>query len=429
MITSPTMSEARPPARPEGTPLPREGRSWPELAQALRDLKRDDLDWRRGRHAAFVWHADDAVEQVAREAYALFMTENGLGLRVFPSLRRMEADVVAMVRHLLGGDAASSGDLTSGGTESIFLATHAARQWARLRRPEVTEPEIVAPWSAHPAVSKAAHYLGMKVLRVPVGDGFRADVAAMAAAITPRTVMLYGSAPTYSLGVIDPITELSDLARTHGLWLHVDACVGGILGPFVRALGHPVPEFGLALPGVTSVSADLHKSGYTAKGASVVLFRTAEHQAAGRYDFDDWPTGLYSVNTFTGTRPGGAIAAAWAVMNFLGEAGYRRIAATVMEAKAHLVEGLARIGGGLHVWGEPELWAVGFGSAGHDIFTVADQMTARGWSVGRIREPRGIHLMLTPVHAPIIDEYLADLARSVSEAREATSPSPTRAVY
>jgi sphinganine-1-phosphate aldolase len=171
-----------------GAPLPREGRSWPELAQTLRDLKRDDLDWRRARHAAFVWHADDAVEQVAREVYALFMTENGLGLRVFPSLRRMETDVVAMVRHLLGGDAATPGQLTSGGTESIFLATHAARQWARRHHPEVTEPEIVAPWSAHPAVSKAAHYLGMKVLRVPVGDDFRADVAAMAAAITPRSV-------------------------------------------------------------------------------------------------------------------------------------------------------------------------------------------------------------------------------------------------
>jgi sphinganine-1-phosphate aldolase len=424
MITSPIMSQARP---PEGAPLPREGRSWPELAQALRDLKRDDLDWRRGRHAAFVWHADEDVEQVAREAYALFMTENGLGLRVYPSLRCMEADVVAMVRHLLGGDAAATGHLTSGGTESIFLATHAARQWARQQHPDVKEPEIVAPWSAHPAVSKAAHYLGMTVRRVPVGADFRADVAAMAAAITPRTVMLYGSAPTYSLGVIDPIAELADLARAHGLWLHVDACVGGILAPFVRALGHLVPEFGLALPGVTSVSADLHKSGYTAKGASVVLFRTALHQAAGRYDFDDWPTGLYSVNTFTGTRPGGASAAAWAVMHFLGEAGYRRIAATVMEAKARLVEGLARVG--LHVWGEPELWAVGFGSADHDIFTIADRMTARGWSVGRIREPRGIHLMLTPVHAPIIDEYLVDLARSVGEAREVPSPSPTRAVY
>jgi sphinganine-1-phosphate aldolase len=171
------MSQASPPEG-AGAPLPREGRSWPELAQALRELKRDDLDWRRGRHAAFVWHADDAVEQVARDAYALFMTENGLGLRVFPSLRRMEADVVAMVRHLLGGDAATTGHLTSGGTESIFLATHAARQWARQRRPEVTEPEIVAAWSAHPALNKAAHYLGMKVLRVPVGTDFRADVAA-----------------------------------------------------------------------------------------------------------------------------------------------------------------------------------------------------------------------------------------------------------
>ena len=409
--------------------LPRDGRSWPELAQTLREFKRDDLDWRRGRHAAFVWHADDAVEEVAREAHALFMTENGLGLRVFPSLRRMEADLVAIVRDLLGGDAATAGHLTSGGTESIFLATHAAREWARQRRPEITEPEIVAAWSAHPAVNKAAHYLGMTVRRVPVGAGFRADVAAMAAAITPRTVMLYGSAPTYSLGVIDPIAELADLARARGLWLHVDACVGGILGPFVRALGHPVPEFGLALPGVTSVSADLHKSGYAAKGASVVLFRTAEHQAAGRYDFDDWPTGLYSVNTFTGTRPGGAVAAAWAVMHFLGETGYRRIAATVMAAKARLVDGLARVGGGLHVWGEPELWGVGFGSEAHDILTVADRMTARGWSVGRIREPRGIHLMVTPVHAPIIEEYLADLARSVTEAATATSPSPTRAVY
>jgi glutamate/tyrosine decarboxylase-like PLP-dependent enzyme len=419
------MSPVPPPS--DDPSLPREGRSWPELALALRELKRDDLDWRRGRHAAFVWHADEDVERVAREAYALFMTENGLGLRVFPSLRRMEADVVGMVRHLLGGDEAAAGHLTSGGTESIFLATHAARQWARRHRPDITEPEIVAAWSAHPAVSKAAHYLGMTVRRVPVGADFRADVAAMAAAITPRTVMLYGSAPTYSLGVVDPIAALADLARGRGLWLHVDACVGGILGPFVRALGHPVPEFGLTLPGVTSISADLHKSGYAAKGASVILFRSAEHQAAGRYDFDDWPTGLYSVNTFTGTRPGGASAAAWAVMHYLGEAGYRRIAATVMQAKARLVEGLTRLG--LHVWGAPELWAVGFGSVDHDIFTIADRMTARGWSVGRIREPRGIHLMLTPVHAPIVDEYLADLARAVDEARAVTRPSATRAVY
>ena len=396
--------------------LPERGRPWAELAGVMADLKRDDLDWRGGRHAAFVWHAGDEVERVAREAYALFMTENGLGLRVFPSLRRMEGEVVAMVAGLVGGDAAVRGHMTSGGTESIFLAAHAAREWARRHRPDVAAPEIVAAFSAHPAIDKAAHYLGMRVVRVPTGADFRADTAAMAAAVTPRTVMCYASAPTYSLGVVDPVAALGALAQSRGLWLHVDACVGGILGPFVRELGYPVPAFGLDLPGVASLSADLHKSGYAAKGASVILYRDAEREAAGRYEFSDWPTGLYAVPTFAGTRPGGAIAAAWAVMHFLGAEGYRRIAAVVMEARERLVAGLARIEG-LHLWGRPDLWAVAYGSEDVDIHVVADAMTTRRWSVGRVRTPPGIHLMLTPVHAPIVEAYLADLEAAVAAVR------------
>jgi glutamate/tyrosine decarboxylase-like PLP-dependent enzyme len=409
--------------------LPERGRPWDELACEMADLKRDDLDWRRGRHAAFVWHADDGVETVAREAYAMFMTENGLGMRVFPSLRRMEADVVAMVAGLVGGDAAVVGHMTSGGTESIFLAAHAAREWARRHRPDVSAPEIVAAFSAHPAIDKAAHYLGMRVVRVPTGADFRANVAAMTDAITDRSVMCYASAPTYSLGVVDPVAALGALAQARGLWLHVDACVGGVLGPFVRELGHPVPAFGLDLPGVCSLSADLHKSGYAAKGASVILYRDAAREACGRYEFSEWPTGLYAVPTFAGTRPGGAIAAAWAVMHFLGADGYRRIAATVMAARERLVAGLASIDG-LHPWGAPDLWAVAYGAQGYDIHAVADAMTARRWSVGRVRTPPGIHLMLTPVHAPIVDEYLADLAASVATTRAgARPPSATPVVY
>lgn len=408
--------------------LPAQGRPWQDLQQAMTAFKAEDLDWRRGRHAAYVWYASDEVEHVAREAYATFMAENGLGARVFPSLRRMEAGVVRMVANLLAAGPDATGHMTSGGTESIFLATKAARDRARVERPAVTAPEIVAPYSAHPGINKAAHYLGMQVVRVPTDSRFRADVAAMAAAITPNTVMLYGSAPAYSLGVIDPIEELGALAEQQGLWLHVDACVGGILGPFVRRLGYPVPAFGLDLPGVTSISADVHKSGFAAKGASVILFRNADLQSFTRYEFDDWPTGLYSTLTFTGTRPGGAIAAAWAVMQHLGEDGYLRLAETVMHAKTRLVEGLTRIDG-LHVLGEPELWAVGFGARGYDIFAVADGMTARGWSVGRIKEPRGIHLMITPVHAPVIDDYLADLATAVEGARSAAAPAASPAVY
>jgi sphinganine-1-phosphate aldolase len=410
-------------------PFPERGRPWSELAREMSDLKRDDLDWRRGRHAAFVWHADDTVEMVAREAYALFMTENGLGMRVFPSLARMEADVVALVAGLAGGDADVRGHMTSGGTESIFLAAHAAREWARHHRPHVTAPEIVAAFSAHPAIDKAAHYLGLRVVRVPTGADFRADVAAMAAAVTPRTIMCYASAPTYSLGVVDPIADLGRLAEARGLWLHVDACVGGVLGPFVRALGYPVPPFGLDLPGVASLSADLHKSGYAAKGASVILYRDAARAACGRWEFSDWPTGLYAVPTFAGTRPGGAIAAAWAVMHVLGAEGYRRIAATVMQARERLLAGLAGIEG-LHVWGDPDLWGLAYGARDGDILAVADAMSRRGWSVGRVREPRGIHLMLTPVHAPIIGEYLADLAASVAAVRGgAGAPARTPVVY
>lgn len=414
---------------PADAALPRAGMTWEQLEPVMTGFKHDDLAWRRGRHAAFVWHADHEVEQVAARAHALFMTENGLGMRVFPSLRRMETEVVSMVRALAGGDGAVAGHMTSGGTESIFLATHAAREWARRHRPEIAGPEVVAPYSAHPAVDKAAHYLGLRVIRVPTRADFRADPGALAAAISPRTVMLYASAPTYSLGVIDPVAEVAALAAARGLWLHVDACVGGILAPFVRRLGFAVPEFGFRVPGVTSLSADLHKSGYTAKGASVLLFRSADHQAAGRYEFDDWPTGLYRTDTFTGTRPGGAIAAAWAVMHHLGEAGYLRIARTVMDARARLETGLAAIGHGLRVWGEPELWAVGYGAEGSDILAVADEMTARGWSVGRIRQPPGIHLMITPVHAPIIDEYLVDLEASLAVARARGPGSLTRVTY
>jgi glutamate/tyrosine decarboxylase-like PLP-dependent enzyme len=395
----------------------------------MRALKARDLDWRRGRHAAYVWHADDGVEEVARAAHALFMTENGLGLRAFPSLARMEQDVVAIVADLAGTADGVVGHMTTGGTESIFCAVHAAREWARRHRPEITAPEVVAPFSAHPALDKAAHYLGLSVVRVPTRPDFRADVDALAGAVTPRTIMCYASAPTYSLGLIDPIAAIGELAVTRGLWLHVDACVGGVLAPFVRRLGFPVPEFGLRLPGVTSLSADVHKSGYAAKGASVVLFKSAEHQAAGRYDFDRWPSGLYSTHTFVGTRPGGSIAAAWAVLHHLGEAGYLRIAETVMRTRASLVEALSSVDPGLHVWGEPDLWAVGIGARGYDIHAVADRLVARGWWPGRIREPKGIHLMITPVHAGVLEEYLADLGQAVREVKASGAASTATATY
>ena len=258
--------------------------------------------------------------------------------------------------------------------------------------------------------------MGLRVARVPVCADFRADVAAMAAACGPDTVMLVGSAPAYPHGVVDPIPQLGELAARRGLWLHVDACVGGFIAPFAKALGVAIPDFDFAVPGVTSITADLHKYGYTAKGASTVLYRDEAAFSYQKFEFSDWPRGLYATQTLVGTRAGGAIAAAWAVMNYLGHEGYRDRTSRILAVRARLEAGVRQLG--LEVWGAPQLSILSYGSRKLDIFAVAERMTERGWFVGRLVEPPGIHLMLNLTHEPAVDAYLADLAAAVSTVAE-----------
>jgi glutamate/tyrosine decarboxylase-like PLP-dependent enzyme len=382
------------------------------LFEEMEAARSGDVDWRRGRVALYVHYAGEDVLNVAKEAYQRFFSENGLGLKAFPSLRKFEDDIIAWTADLLDAGPGASGVMTSGGTESIFLAMKTARDWARVERPNATKPEVVVPISAHPAFDKAAHYLCMNVRRIPVGADLRADIPAMAAAITPNTVMLVGSAPSFPYGVIDGITALGELALKKGLWLHVDACVGGFLSPFVRRLGYSLPPYDFSVEGVRSMSADLHKYGFTAKGASVLLLKSASLRSYLTFEFDNWPRGKYSVATFAGSRPGGAIAAAWAVMRYLGAEGYTRLAKSIMETRDRLVLGIAAIPG-LHVIGAPDLSVVAVGGTGLDIFAVAEAMEQRGWFVSTMSDPPGIHLgMLTLAHVAHMDEYLRDLAAS-----------------
>jgi glutamate/tyrosine decarboxylase-like PLP-dependent enzyme len=388
-------------------------------------MRGHDLDWRRGRHGAYVWYDSAPLEEVLRDAYGMFMVENGLGIRVFPSIQRMEAEVLDIVAGLLSAPEGSAGIFTSGGTESIFLAMFALREWARATRPAIPRPCVVAPHSAHPALNKAAHYLGLDVIRVPVAEDFAADVLALEAAITPATVGLYASAPTYSLGIVDPVPALGALAGAYGLWLHVDACVGGILAPFVRRMGHDVPPFDFALDGVTSVSADLHKSGFLAKPASTVTFRTKELAAYARYRYEDWPSGSYVSSTFTGSRPGGAIAAAWAGMQYLGEDGYERIAAASMRTKAALIAGLSAIPG-FRMHGAPPLWPFAFAVDGADPRKLAAGMFRLGFVAGTTTSPAGIHVMPTPVHEDYVDDYVQAVRAALADAPAADSSAAPR---
>ncbi|MEW6332682.1 MAG: aminotransferase class V-fold PLP-dependent enzyme, partial [Thermodesulfobacteriota bacterium] len=238
----------------------------------LRSFKAADADWHQGRLFGLVYYAGREVEEMAGAAYASYLFENALSPFDFPSLLRMETEFIAMVGTLLGGDRQTAGAMTSGGTESILMAVKAARDRARADRPGVLCPELVAPATIHPAFNKAADYLGLKIVQIPVDEGFRADARAMEAAITENTIMLAATAVTYPQGVIDPIAEIGALARQHNLWFHVDACLGGYVLPFLRKLGCAIPPFDFAVPGVTSISADIHKYGYISKGASTILY-------------------------------------------------------------------------------------------------------------------------------------------------------------
>ena len=396
--------------------FPRSGRSKEEVLSAMRAARDHDLRWREGKAFSLVYNAGDEISELLKEAYLLFFSENGLNPTAFPSLKKFESEVVAMTSALLGGDADTIGNMTSGGTDSLLLAVLSAREWARLVHPEIQNPEIVIPSSAHPAFDKAGHYFNVRVKRVPVGADFRADPAAIEAALSPDTILLAGSAPAYPHGLVDPIPALAEIALRYGLLFHVDACVGGMMLPFVRRLGYPVPDFDFQVPGVTSISADLHKYGYAAKGASVILFRSPELRRRMFFASIDWSGGVYASPTLSGTRPGGAIAAAWAVMNFLGEEGYLKLAETVMQTARKIQEDIRAIPG-LKIIGEPEMTVMAIVSDTLNIYEVGDELSALGWQLDRQQFPPSLHLTLSPIHAQVAEQFTADLAQAAIRVR------------
>lgn len=399
--------------------FPPKGRPRDDVLHELENAREDDVDWRGGRVGLYTHFGGDDVLEIAKDAARMYFSENALGPSAFPSLARLESDVINWTLGLLNAGDQGAGSMTSGGTESILMAVKTARDWSREKRPDVDTPIVVAPYSAHPAFNKAAHYLGVEVKRVPICDDYRADVTRMADAIDERTMMLVGSAPQFPHGVIDPISDLAELAQERDLWLHVDACVGGFIAPFARKLGRPIPPFDFTVPGVTSMSADLHKYGFTAKGASTFLLCDQALRKYQVFEFDGWSRGHYSSPTIPGTRPGGPIAAAWAVLNYLGWDGYLRIAGELLDAIDRLKAGIQSIEE-LSMVGDPPLTILSYTStsADCDIFAVAEAMTQRGWFVTRSADPRAIHMgMLTMIHVPVVDQYLSDLAESVEEAK------------
>ncbi|MEM6666661.1 MAG: aminotransferase class V-fold PLP-dependent enzyme [Pseudomonadota bacterium] len=408
--------------------LPETGRDWAEVHADMIARGTGDAKWRDGRTAVYVFNAGEEIAAIQKDAYAAYMSENGLGPMAFPSLAQMEKDVVEMALGLLHGEG-GTGAITSGGTDSITMAIKTARDYARAEKGHTGPANIVLPFSAHLAFDKASHLMDIEVRRVPVKqDGtYEADVQAMADACDAGTIMVVGSAPNFPHGIIDPIAKLGEMAAAKNIWMHVDACVGGYFAPFARMNGVPVPEFDFAVPAVCSMSADLHKYGYAAKGASTVLFRSPDLFAHMPFDMDQWSGAPMKTPTLAGTRPGGAISAAWAVMNHLGVEGYKRLQGGVCETRKRVEEGVKALG--FEVLGNPMLGLIAFRHPDHHAFAIYGEMYRRGWFTSVTKDPPSLHLMLSPKHAEVIDEYLADLADSLHAVSGGTAGPKVEARY
>jgi glutamate/tyrosine decarboxylase-like PLP-dependent enzyme len=398
------------------------GRPRAEVMSDLAHMRDNDIDWRGGRTAAYVFSAGEEIRALGKEAYNEYFTENALGARrAFPSVQRMEREVVAMGLDLFKAPEGAGGNMTTGGTESIVMAVKTCRDFTRKERGAWDfRGNIVLPDSAHPAFEKAAALMDLSVRRVPLAADYTADPAAMAEAIDADTMLMVGSAPCFSYGVIDPIEALSAIALERGVWLHVDACVGGWIAPFVADLGRPIPSFDFSNEGVKSISADLHKFGFCPKPASTIFFRDEKLRACQEFVFDAWPSGRFATHTLVGTRPAGAVAAAWAVLRHLGRDGYRRIAGEVMALRDAYLDGLAAIPH-MQVRGRPALANIAFGCDDVDMGQVAALMSERGWLPGLLKTPPSLHLMLSLHHAKAREIYLADVADCVARVRDGTT--------
>lgn len=387
-----------------------------EILSTMRALHDNDADWKSGKTWSLVYYAGDELLDFLKQAYGIYFCENGLNPLAFPSLKKFETEVVSMAAFMLGGNETTSGSMTSGGTESILMAVKCAREWAKVNRPKATAPEMILPITIHPAFEKAANYFGVKAVHAPIGEDCRVVVSEMKKLVNENTILIVGSAPAYPHGVIDPIPDIAAIAKENGILCHVDSCVGGFILPFCRKLGYPIPPFDFAVDGVTSISADIHKYGFAAKGASVVLYRNQDIRRHQFFTYTDWPGGLYASPTVTGTRPGGAIAAAWAVMKHLGNEGYMGIAKRTMTTARALMDGITAVPG-LRVIGKPDMSIFAFTTDDFNIYALGDVMERYGWKLDRQQLPACLHMMVTPAHEKIVDQFLADLRKSVEEVK------------
>ncbi|MBT8139697.1 MAG: aspartate aminotransferase family protein [Gammaproteobacteria bacterium] len=399
-------------------PMPEKGCESSEIFAQLEAFKTCDPQYKEGRVWSLVYYLDEEHSAFIKEAYHRYACENGLNPGAFKSLKKMETEVISATADILNGTDEVCGVITSGGTESCLMAVKTYRDMAKAER-RVKKPEMVIPTTAHVAWFKAAEYFNVRIRLVPLNKDFKPDLKKLKKMVNRNTVMILGSAPEYPHGIIDPIEEMGAIAQQKKIPLHVDACVGGFILPFMEMNGESLPRWDYRVPGVTSISADIHKYGYAAKGASTITYRNLDYLRYQMFVYEDWPGGIFASSALLGTRPGGAYAAAWGITRYFGKQGYRSLAVKTLDAVNQLKAGIGSIPE-LQIIGAPQGPLFSYRSIDPDvnIYAVGDQMDASGWQVNRNQHPPGLHAMVTAQHLQVVDNYLHDLRAAVATVKQ-----------
>jgi sphinganine-1-phosphate aldolase len=395
-------------------PMPDSGQSGQDILSQLDGFKSEDPKYKNGKVWSLVYYIDEAHQDLLKESYFKYSSENGLNPTAFKSIKKMENEIISATASILNGTKDVCGVVTSGGTESCLMAVKTYRDMAKDKR-RVKKPEMIIPETAHVAWYKASEYFGVKIRQVPLDVNLVPDLKKLKKMINRNTVMILGSAPEYPHGTIDPIAAMGEIAQKHNIPLHVDACVGGFILPFMEMNGEKIPRWDYRVPGVTSISADIHKYGYAAKGASTITYRNLDYLRYQIFVQADWSGGVFASSALLGTRPGGAYAGAWAALQYFGIDGYKKLADETLQAVNKLKDGIRNIPE-LEIMGNPQgpLFAYLSNDPNVNIFAVGDQMDRKGWKVNKNQKPNGLHAMVTAQHLKVVDEYIADLKEAIA---------------
>ena len=388
--------------------IPKTGIDEKDLFEYMENSMHSDIDWRSGKTFGAVYYPGDKYSKAISNAYIKYMHENAFDPQLFSSILTMENELVQQTASLFSSNQKLFGNLTSGGTESIFLSLLSARNWSKKQK-TIKNPEVILSSSAHPAFLKAMNFLKIKPVIVPTNKDFNLNLNGFKEAINQNTILLVASAPAYPTGMIDPISELSILALENKLLLHVDACIGGFLLSYLKKCNYNIPPFDFNLDGVSSLSVDLHKYAYAPKGSSVLLYRNDELRKQQFSVYPNWEGGIYGSTSFLGTKPGGIVAASWFALNHIGENGYIELTQKTMSATKVIYDFIQK-SEHLSLIGNPIMSLIAFHSEKYDIYHIADELSNLGWYIGRLQNPRGIHLVVSQIHADgAAENFIADL--------------------